>query len=233
MNIATFQRKRLEALESAPVYRQLCLTCMQPDFSCFCTWLKPFNCKIEFIILTHPIEFQRRIATGRMSHLSLKNSRLIVGHDYTKNKELNQLLADPGLHCVMLYPGRLASNLTPMSRQERSDLIPPRKRLAVIVIDGTWSTARKMVHLSQNLKTVPRVCFTPPSPSNFRVRQQPRAECYSTIEAIHHTIDLLGPSCGFATEARKHDSLLYVFDQMVNRQLELAHCGRPSRRKYY
>ena len=143
------------------------------------------------------------------------------------------MLTHPELHCVMLYPGRLSRNLTAMSVEQRFDFVPADKRLTIIVIDGTWSTARKMVHLSQNLKAVPRVCFNPPSLSRFRVRQQPRAECYSTIEAIHHTIELLGDSCGFPTQQKQHDRLLYVFDKMVNRQLELAHCGKPSRRKYY
>jgi DTW domain-containing protein YfiP len=148
-----------------------------------------------------------------------------VGHDYTGNRELDRVLSDSGRHCLMLYPGRFSRNLTDMSREERSALEIPGKKLTLLVIDGTWSTARKMVHLSRNLKTVPRICFTPPAPSNFRVRQQPRKECYSTIEAIHHTLDLFG--------RRGHDGLLEVFDKMVDRQIELAHCGKPSRRKYY
>lgn len=111
--------------------------------------------------------------------------------------------------------------------------------LAVIVIDGTWATARKMMRLSVNINRLPRVCFTPPTPSNFRIRKQPKVECYSTIEAIHHTIELMGgcgggiapmASDGDAWAARAHDILLDVFDQMINRQIELAHCGKPDRR---
>ncbi len=233
MNLAEYHRKRLEARSHLPVFRQICFTCRQPDFSCFCSWLKPFDPQMDFIILTHPIEHQRRIATGRMSHLSLLNSQLIVGHDYTKNAALNRVLEDPDRHCVMLYPGPRSQNLSPMKAAERRALFPQRKRLTILVIDGTWSTARKMVHLSQNLKAVPRICFTPPTPSNFRVRQQPRADCYSTIEAIHHTLELLGPAMGLAEQERPQDGLLFVFDRMVDRQLELAHSGRPSRRKYF
>jgi DTW domain-containing protein YfiP len=70
MNLETFRQKRLAAAQNQPVFRKICLTCRQPDFSCFCEWLRPFDPKIDFIILTHPIEQQRRIATGRMSHLS-------------------------------------------------------------------------------------------------------------------------------------------------------------------
>lgn len=232
MNLADYHQKRLEARSLLPVFRQLCTTCRQPDFSCFCVWLKPFDPRMDFIILTHPIELKRRIATGRMSHLSLKNSQLIVGHDYTGNRALNRVLNDSDRHCVMLYPGRLSKNLSPLENADRRALFPEDKRLTILVIDGTWSTARKMVHLSQNLREVPRICFTPPTPSNFRVRRQPRAECYSTIEAIHHTVELLGPAMGLS-DGRPQDVLLNVFDRMVDRQIELAHSDRPSRRKYY
>lgn len=227
MNVALYRQRRQEAEALQPIYRQRCLNCRQPDFSCFCAWIKPLDPKIEFIILTHPIEYKRRrIVTGRMSYLSLKNSRLIVGHNFTQNTELNDLINDPQRQSVMLYPGPTSKNLSMMNKTERFDWIETDKRLAIVVIDGTWATARKMVHLSQNLKPLPRVCFTPPGPSNFRVRQQPRVDCYSTIEAIHHTLDLLGDACGFNIQAREHDSLLDTFDKMVNRQIELAHSLR-------
>src|SRR4051794_23846260 len=115
MNLATFMDRRAAAAENAPLFRVRCHRCLQPDFSCYCQWLEPFDPQIHFAILMHPIEQRRRIATGRMSHLSLPNSRLIVGHRLTENAELNALLADPAHHCVMLYPGRKSQNLTPMS----------------------------------------------------------------------------------------------------------------------
>src|SRR5690349_10530222 len=104
--------------------RERCRHCLQPDFSCYCSWLEPFSSPVEMIILTHPIEVKRRIATGRMAHLTLRNSRLIMGHDYSRNSALNEILADPGRHCVMLYPGRLSRNLSAMGPAERFDLVP-------------------------------------------------------------------------------------------------------------
>jgi DTW domain-containing protein YfiP len=227
MNIELYKRKREALFASQPTFRKICGHCRQPDFSCYCAWLAPFDPQMEFVILSHPIEYHRRIATGRMSHLSLKNSRLIEGEDYSGNCELNEMLNDKRLYPVMLYPGRNSQNLTYMSEVGRFELLPSDKKLMVIVIDGTWATARKMVRLSENIKHLPRICFSPPTPSNFRVRRQPNQECYSTIEAIHHTIELMGSACGFHVKGRKHDALLDVFDKMINRQLELAHCGKP------
>lgn len=213
-------------------YRIRCSTCLQPEFACYCEWVKPFDSKIEFMILTHPIEIKRRrIATGRMAHLSLHHSRLMMGSLYGQDERVNSVLSDRSRHCVMLYPGRQSANLSFMTPEARALLTPPGQRLTVFVIDGTWSTAKKTVNQSANLNTLPRICFTPPTPSNFRVRQQPRPDCYSTIEAIHHVIELLGPAVGFDLAAREHDQLLCVFSKMVEKQLLLANSGKPSRRR--
>lgn len=225
MDVATYQRQRLERESLQPRYREICKQCLQPDFSCYCQWVSSFDPQIDFVILIHPLEVQRRIATGRMAHLCLHNSVLLMGHDYSENALVNEIIADPIRHCVMLYPGRLSKNISSYSVSQRHALFPADKKLTLFVIDGTWATARKMVRLSDNLRDLPRICFTPPGPSNFRVRKQPRPECYSTIEAIHHTIDLLQiPSAD--TERRAHDGLLFVFDRMVDTQIELQQTRR-------
>lgn len=210
--------------------RLRCVRCLQPEFSCFCKWLSPFDPQMDFVILIHPIEVKRRrIVTGRMSHLSLINSHLIMGQLFDDDVRVNSLINDRDRHCLLLYPGRQAANLSLMSPSGRREMVPNGKRLTLFVIDGTWATAKKTVNQSDNLKRLPRVCFTPDRPSNFRVRLQPRPECCSTIEAIHHTLELLGPAVGFDTKARTHDRLLNVFNKMVDLQIELKSSGKPSR----
>jgi DTW domain-containing protein YfiP len=170
-------------------------------------------------VLIHPIEAKRRIATGRMSHLCLAGSYLIKGQNFSQDSQINSLIQDPEYHSVMLYPGRQSVNLSLISEGEKEALCPQDKKLRIFVIDGTWATARRMVRQSENINKLPRISFQPTRPSNFRVRKQPEAHCYSTIEAIHHTIDLLGNSQGFSLQQRPHDHLLDVFNGMVERQL--------------
>jgi DTW domain-containing protein YfiP len=220
MNVAQYKLNQAERLAREPKYRVICEACDQPDFCCYCAQISAFDPLISFVILIHPIEVKRRIATGRMSHLSLKNSYLIEGQDYTHNSKVNALLEDKDYHSVVLYPGINSQNLSIMNQREKTAVFPREKRLRIFVVDGTWATARKMMRLSENLKTLPRVCFSPDKPSNFRVRKQPHPQCYSTIEAIHHTIELVGDSQGFAVKNRLHDRLLRVFEYMVERQLQ-------------
>ncbi len=216
MNLNDYRLKKDETLALEPKYRNLCTTCLQPEFGCYCSLIQPIDCAINFVILIHPIEAKRRIATGRMSHLCLSGSHLIKGHNYTDHKELNALIDDPKYQTVILYPGQQSVNVSEMSYEQREEKFLTTKKLRILVIDGTWATAKKMLYQSENLKKVPRICFSPLRPSNFRVRKQPKSHCYSTIEAIHHTIDLFQ---GASMIPRQHDHLLEVFDSMVEKQL--------------
>lgn len=220
MNITDYKNKKAQLLLAEPKYRNMCKVCVQPDFSCYCSQISTFDPNINFVILIHPIEVKRRIATGRMSHLILQNSYLIKGQDYTENELVNELINDTDYHSVILYPGQSSKNLSLMFNNEKQNLFPKNKKLRIFLIDGTWATAKKMIRQSKNLQTLQRICFSPVKASNFRVRKQPNPNCYSTIEAIHHTIELIGESCGFAVKDREHDNLLKAFDSMVERQLE-------------
>ncbi len=223
MDLKTYFLRREELLKSAPQVRTICMTCMQPNFCCYCEHVQKFDAKIKFVILIHPIEVKRRIATGRMSHLSLENSELIAGQDYTQNEKVNRILQNPKTQPFILYPGRQSLNISDMIQEPGKDTFFNSDQIPTLfVIDGTWATARKTMRLSENLKSVPRICFTPPGPSRFRVRKQPAENCYSTIEAIHHSIELLGPQANFDTKSREHDKLLFVFDKMVERQIEFV-----------
>lgn len=214
MNVEQYKQRREELKRLEPQFRNLCKQCLQPGFSCYCSIVSKFDPKVKFVILIHPIERRRRIATGRMAHLCLENSELIIGLDYTEDVRVNKILKDPQYQAFVLYPGRNSLNITDMPSIEKSKIFSKEKTPVIFVIDGTWNTARKTMRLSQNLNQLPRVCFTPPYQSQFRLRKQPRKECVSTIEAIHHFIDLLDINVD-------HKNLIYVFDKMVEKQLEL------------
>ena len=213
-------KKQTQELEK-PVYRNLCTTCLHPEFSCYCTTIETFDPKVHFVILIHPIEFHRRIATGRMAHLILQHSTFVRGHDFSEDPVVNAILNDQENHCVVLYPSLSSINLSEVQNDQKS-LFPTDKKLVVFVIDGTWATARQMMRQSRNLHQIQRICFTPKVKSKFRVRKQPDAKCLSTIEAIHEFIEVASQHFSFDKTTRQHDVLLKAFDSMVEKQIECA-----------
>lgn len=211
------RRNELKKLEAKP--RENCSKCGFSTKTCYCSQIKRFDSKIVFVILIHKIEIERKIATGRMSYLILENSLFIPGKDYSFEEQVNKLINNPQNHCVVLFPGKDSINLSQFDLDQKKDLFPSDKQLVIFVIDGTWATARHTMRVSQNLIDLPRISFDLVKPSNFRIRKQPKRECCSTIEAIHHCIEQLGPSRGFSLESRTHDNLLHVFDYMVEQQI--------------
>jgi DTW domain-containing protein YfiP len=201
-------------------FRERCHICFFWRQNCYCRHIKAFDPKIKFVILIQYREARKHIATGRLSHLCLKNSELIIGYNYTQEARVNEILADPSYFPVVLYPGKEATNLTQTNPKLWAERIPKNKVPVIFVIDGTWTNARKTMQRSLNLQQLPQICFDPPHPSNFRLRKQPQEFCFSTVEAIHHTIDLLGPSFQLDTASRPHDHLLTVFDLMMDKQIE-------------
>jgi len=222
MNLQQYRAQRQRLSDQEPRVRATCHICRQSQFNCYCAHVQRFDPHITFAILIHPIEVQRRIATGRMSHLCLEHSYLIEGEDFTDHEGVNRLIDDPAHQSVMLYPGADSINLSALNGQAHSVPFASDKKLVIFVIDGTWATARKMVRHSRNLHALPKVSFSLDKPSNFRVRKQPAAGCYSTIEAIHQVIELAAPYSGFSLASRRHDNLLAVFDKMVEQQLQFV-----------
>ncbi|MBH46912.1 MAG: DTW domain-containing protein [Halobacteriovorax sp.] len=213
------RKKRLKAQEFTP--RENCGVCGFSKRTCYCHKLKPFDPKITFAILIHKLEIERKIATGTMSHLILENSHLIPGFDYTLDETVNNLVNNPEHFCVVMYPGRDSLNLSSLTSEQKKLIVPKGKKLVIIVVDGTWCSARHTMRLSQNIKNLPRISFSFSKPSRFRIRKQPKIECCASVEAIHRTIELLGDSQGYDPTSRKHDNLLEVFDFVVETQIAM------------
>ena len=212
--------------------RQSCTKCLRPLSCCYCHLIEKIDSQIQFVILIHPLEAQRKIATGRMAHLCLSDSLLIKGKDFTNHETVNQLIQNPKHHCCLLYPGPEAIDLSKVINFDAKRLVfSGNKRLVIFVIDGTWCTAKKTFRLSSNLRALPRICFTPETPSQFRIRRQPAANCYSTIEAIHYILDKLTDSKHGLTQQRPHDNLLKVFTHMVEQQISFNPQFLPRKRK--
>ncbi|HSA58619.1 MAG TPA: tRNA-uridine aminocarboxypropyltransferase [bacterium] len=217
-----YQRLKQQRLAAQIPPRDLCYRCWRPGGFCYCAKIRPIGLDLRFAILIHPLEEKRPIATGRMAHLCLKDSFLIEGDDYSDSAEVNALLADPKNDPAVLFPCEGSTDLSALEPEERRALFRPGKRPLIFVIDGTWHSARRTMFRSRNLKNLPCIRFTPAEPSRIRVRHQPDRHCYTTLEAIHQTIDLL-------TEmpSRPHDNLLEVMEDMVGRQLVFCAERKP------
>jgi DTW domain-containing protein YfiP len=80
--------------------------------------------------------------------------------------------------------------------------------LLLVVPDGTWRKARKLLHLNPLLAQLPRVVLQNVPPSRYRLRKAPGPDALSTLEAIVHALHTLEPATSFQALLRPFDALI-------------------------
>lgn len=183
--------------------------------SCFCDRITALPTRTRILLLQHPREQRVAVGTARMAQLALPNSRLRVGLDFAEDSEVLKAL-DPSSLTYVLFPGPGA---LPVER------LPRDRPVTLVVLDGTWWQARKLLKLNPAIAELPRVAFHPHKASAYVIRRQPADFCVSTIEALAEVLSVLEPEGGpFAR-------LLDPFHAMVERQRWFQAKVRSSRHR--
>jgi len=197
--------------------RSKCYKCYRPLSSCMCSHIKPLKTATKFIILMHPKEFKKtKNGTGHLTHLSLSNSELFIDVDFSKHKSVNSLIGDTNNLCYVLYPGKKSVNLN------TQELEIDGKQLVIFIIDSTWPCSVKMLRLSNNINTLPRLSFTHSKSSQFKIKEQPKEFCLSTIESTLTVLELLHERGIEKVEKSCFQHFLDPFNSMVEYQIECA-----------
>lgn len=184
--------------------RQICPTCQRPPSVCYCSALVHIANRIKVLIIQHPLEQKHPFNTGRMAHLCLNNSELVVAEELTDDK-LAELLKPKS---ALLYP---SLSWLPDVEQIEPGSPQAEKLEQLVVIDATWRKSKKMLHLHQALQHLPRVSFEGELCSNYQVRHSSLENSLSTIESIVMALQQLQPEVDV-------QSMLQPFERMVSSQ---------------
>lgn len=170
--------------------------------------------KTRVFVLQHPRERAHPIGTARFAKLGLASSHVEVAWDAGAREEEppDWLPADAAL----LYPSASAADLCAMT--------PAELPKSLLVIDGTWHTARSLFRDKAWLQRLPQVRISPAAPSRYRIRREPREDFVSTLEAIVQALQVIEP------ETEGFEGLLAAFDSMIDDQLE--HIARKTETRH-
>ncbi len=204
--------KRSLPLDFEP--RAVCPRCERPVVVCYCAHLTSVETKTRVVLLQHPREEDMAIGTARMASLCLPNSELHVGVDFQTSPELALALADPERPAVLLYPSDDAVDVL---------TAPPTGPVTLVVVDGTWWQARKLVRVNPVIARLPRYAFKAPTPSEYRIRREPDEAYVSTIEALVHVLGVL------EGDPERLRALLVPFRAMIDKQIAFATTVRGAR----
>ncbi len=194
-----------------------CYRCDKPQRLCLCARMPRVDNRTGVFVLQHPRERAHPIGTARFAQLGLSNVRLEVAWNAGARETEPPAWLPEGT--ALLYPATDARDLHDLRADEK-----PRN---LLVIDGTWHTARTLYRDKAWLHALPHVRFSPSSPSRYRLRREPHHDYVSTIEAIVEALRVLEP------EAQNLDALLETFDAMIDEQLTHIQDrgGRPRLRR--
>lgn len=181
--------------------RETCPNCQRPLNVCYCSALVHIPNRVKVLIIQHPLEEKHPFNTGRMAHLCLDNSELIVAEQLSDDA-LAKLLAP---RSALLYPS--LSWLPPVEQVEPGT--PQAEQLAqLVVIDATWRKSKKMLHLHPLLQKLPRLSFEGELHSNYRIRQSSMENSLSTIESLAAALPLIDDKLDYSV-------LLQPFEKMI------------------
>ena len=179
--------------------RIICPRCNRPESRCLCALIPSLPSRTRVLILQHPSEVNHALNTARLAALGLVNAELVVGETVDP-----ALLNPPGYRACLLFPGEDAQPLAASAAGQQPMLL--------VVPDGTWRKARKLLHLNPALAALPRVTLDGAPPSRYRLRKAPAAGALSTIEAITQALEVLEAPASF-------QALLAPFDALIDGQI--------------
>ncbi|MHB2059285.1 tRNA-uridine aminocarboxypropyltransferase [Pseudomonas monsensis] len=177
--------------------RPQCPRCLRPQTHCLCPLIPCLDSRTRVLLLQHPSEVNHALNTARLAALGLTNAELIVGEVF---EDLSTLLNRPGYQARLLFP---ADDAQPMQVYRESD-----QPLLLVVPDGTWRKARKMLHLNPLLAALPRVTLAEGGVSRYRLRKAPGPGALSTIEAIVQALETLEAPATFAPLLKPFEALI-------------------------
>src|SRR4051812_31282822 len=124
------------------LFRAVCARCRRPESVCYCRHLTSLATETRVVLLQHPRERDVAIGTARMASLCLPNSELHVGVHFRGSPELARALSDPARPAALLWPGPGAIDVVKN---------PPSGPITLVVVDGTWWQAKKLVRENPEL----------------------------------------------------------------------------------
>ncbi len=177
--------------------RPCCSRCQRPLAHCLCELIPALDSRTRLLILQHPSEAGHALNTARLAALGLRNAQLKIAERFEED-------ADADRPSYLLFPGDGALPV--------SSLADAGSSLRLIVPDGTWRKARKLLHVNPWLAALPRVELPAGLTSRYRLRKAPMPGALSTIEAIVAALDIL-------ESPRRYDELLRPFEALIEAQI--------------
>jgi DTW domain-containing protein YfiP len=193
--------------------RATCYRCLRPTAFCVCAELHPVPSTTRVVLLQHPREARLAICSAWLTRLALENAELHRGVVFEDHPRVRELARAHGTALLFPGPGSIPAGEAP--RPE-----------TLVVIDGTWLQADRMLRDNPSLAALPRIGLAPARESGYAgLRREPAPGHLPTIEAVALALGAL------EGDPARFEPMAEAFRRAVALQLEATRTRRSPRHR--
>ena len=171
-----------------------CARCRVAASHCLCDWLPAVTTNSAVCLIMHDIEPLKPSNTGWLIADIVADTYAFTWQRTAVEPGLLELLADTRYQPVVVFPGEYASPDRVVAEVKAA----PGKRPLFILLDATWTEARKMFRKSPYLNHLPVLSLQAEVLSRYRLRRSTRSEHLCTAEVAALCLGLAGDEKGAA-----------------------------------
>lgn len=163
-------------------------------------------------LLMHDVEPMKPSNTGWLIADVIDDTTAFAWSRTEVDPDLLTLLADPQWQPYIVFPGEFVAPERVVSEVK----VGQSKRPLFILLDGTWSEARKMFRKSPYLDRLPVLSLHPDQVSRYRLRRSNRGDHFCTAEVAALCLDL----SGYPADQRAAQALEAYLDVFTHHYLQ-------------
>lgn len=194
-----------------------CVRCRVRDSHCLCAWLPQVEAHSAVCLIMHDIEPLKPSNTGWLIADVVADTHAFGWQRTAVEPALIELLADPQYQPFVVFPGEYAAP----ERVVETVQVDTGKRPLFILLDATWTEARKMFRKSAYLNRLPVLSLQAEVLSRYRLRRSTRSEHLCTAEVAALCLGLAG-------DAQASTALDAWLDVFTDHYLAAKHQRAPS-----
>jgi DTW domain-containing protein YfiP len=163
-----------------------CSSCRVIAQYCLCAWRPKVAARSAMCLLMHDVEPMKPSNTGWLIADVIKDTTAFAWSRTEVDPELLLLLADPQWQPYVVFPGEFVAP----ERVVSAVTVEEGRRPLFILLDGTWSEARKMFRKSPYLEHLPVLSLAPEQLSRYKLRRSKRDDHFCTAEVAALCLEL-------------------------------------------
>lgn len=172
--------------------------------ACLCSHVQQIKPQTQLLVLQHPSEVEHKKNSVRVLSLVIPDTQVYVGESEADFAALRAQLSRCQRPIYLVYPSE--QSLSVEQQMISADCV-------LLLIDGTWRKAFKILQLNPWLTQLPAVHLPEGYASRYKIRKSSRSDSLSTLEASAYMLKALDKGLDVSP-------LLAAFDAMVAMRLQ-------------